>query len=103
MEALALHSAGLKHAIAPNVGNSGAQFLVVGDCVRASPFFIMTYKIIKIIIENESTMLNPHRSYEPSEGSDCFTQDYKCLLIILGFINHNKRIISSQHQLPAIQ
>ena len=35
---LALHLAKLKLAISPNVGNSGAQFLVVGDCVRASPF-----------------------------------------------------------------
>ncbi len=34
---LALHFAWLKLAISPNVGNSGAQFLVVGDCVRASP------------------------------------------------------------------
>lgn len=24
-------------AIAPNVGDSGAQFMVVGDCVRALP------------------------------------------------------------------
>ena len=36
--ALALHLAKLKLAISPNVGNSGAKFLVVGDCVRASPF-----------------------------------------------------------------
>ena len=36
----ALHLAKLKLAISPNVGNSGAQFLVVGDCVRASPFTI---------------------------------------------------------------
>ena len=28
---------GLTLAIAPNVGDSGAQFLVVGDCVRALP------------------------------------------------------------------
>ena len=35
---LALHLAKLKLAISPNVGNSGAQFLLVGDCVRASPF-----------------------------------------------------------------
>ncbi len=35
---LALHLAKLKLAISPNVGNSGAKFLVVGDCVRASPF-----------------------------------------------------------------
>ena len=34
----ALHFAGLKLAISPNVGNSDAKFLVVGDCVRASPF-----------------------------------------------------------------
>ena len=32
---------GLKPAIAPNVGNSGAQFLVVGICVRANPFIII--------------------------------------------------------------
>ena len=31
------HFAELKLAISPNVGDSGAQFLVVGDCVRASP------------------------------------------------------------------
>ena len=37
MEAHALHFAELKLAISPNVGDSGAQFLVVGDCVRASP------------------------------------------------------------------
>ncbi len=41
METCALHFAKLKLAISPNVGNSGAQFLVVGDCVRASPFYII--------------------------------------------------------------
>ena len=41
---LALHLAQLKPAISPNVGNSGAQFLVVGDCVRASPFTSFTRK-----------------------------------------------------------
>ena len=29
--------AGLTFAIAPNAGDSGAQFLLVGDCVRAIP------------------------------------------------------------------
>ena len=33
----ALHFVRLKPAISPNVGASGAQFLVGGDCVRASP------------------------------------------------------------------
>ena len=28
---------GLRPAISPNVGNSGAQFMVVGVCVRAAP------------------------------------------------------------------
>ena len=37
METQALHFAELKPAISPNVGDSGAQFLVGGDCVRASP------------------------------------------------------------------
>ena len=38
METQALHFAELKLAISPNVGDSGAQFLVGGgDCVRASP------------------------------------------------------------------
>ena len=37
MEASALHLAWLKSAIPPNVGNSGVQFLIVGDCVRAIP------------------------------------------------------------------
>ena len=30
-------SVGLTLAITPNVGDSGAAFLVVGDCVRANP------------------------------------------------------------------
>ena len=30
-------SVGLTFAITPNVGDSGAQFLLVGDCVRAIP------------------------------------------------------------------
>ena len=38
MEASALHLAWLKSAIPPHVGNSGVQFLVVGDCVRAIPW-----------------------------------------------------------------
>ena len=33
----ALHFVRLKPVISPNVGDSGAQFLVGGDCVRASP------------------------------------------------------------------
>ena len=33
----ALHFVRLKPAISPNVGASGAKFLVGGDCVRASP------------------------------------------------------------------
>ena len=37
VETQALHFAELKLAISPNVGDSGAQFLVWGDCVRASP------------------------------------------------------------------
>ena len=35
----ALHFVRLKPAISPNVGASGAQFLVGGDCVRASPIY----------------------------------------------------------------
>ena len=38
VEASALHLAWLKSAIPPNVGNSGVQFLIVGDCVRAIPW-----------------------------------------------------------------
>lgn len=30
-------SVGLAPAITPNVGNSGTQFICVGDCVRANP------------------------------------------------------------------
>ena len=37
METQALHFAELKLVISPNVGDSGAPFLVGGDCVRASP------------------------------------------------------------------
>ena len=37
VETQALHFAELKLAISSNVGDSGAQFLVGGDCVRASP------------------------------------------------------------------
>ena len=44
METQALHFAELKLAISPNVGDSGAQFLVGGDCVRASPVFILKKK-----------------------------------------------------------
>ena len=36
----ALHFVRLKPAISPNVGASGAQFLVGGDCVRASPIHV---------------------------------------------------------------
>ena len=39
METQALHLAELKLVISPNVGDSGAQFLAGGDCVRASPAF----------------------------------------------------------------
>ena len=40
VETQALHFAELKLAISPNVGDSGAQFLVGGDCVRASPVLV---------------------------------------------------------------
>ena len=40
VETQALHFAELKLAISPNVGDSGAQFLVGGDCVRASPVHV---------------------------------------------------------------
>ena len=43
METSALHLAKLKLAISPKVGGSGAQFLVVGDCVRASPYECQMY------------------------------------------------------------
>ena len=36
----------LTPAISPNVGNSGAQFLLVGICVRANPFY--HYLVIEI-------------------------------------------------------
>ena len=49
--AQALHFAWLKLAISPNVGNSGAQFLLVGDCVRASPFTLKKKKYIKLVCE----------------------------------------------------
>ena len=53
METQALHFAELKLAISPNVGDSGAQFLVVGDCVRASPVhWIQT----EIVLMNEPTL-----------------------------------------------
>ena len=32
---------GLRPAISPNVGNSGAQFMVVGVCVRAAPVLFL--------------------------------------------------------------
>ena len=48
---LALHFALLKLAISPNVGNSDALFLVVGDCVRASPDIFKVYESSDVIIE----------------------------------------------------
>ena len=33
---------GLRPAISPNVGNSGAQFMVVGVCVRAAPVLFIS-------------------------------------------------------------
>ena len=56
METLALHLAKLKLAISPNVGNSGAKFLVVGDCVRASPF---TFKMKTNSVTMWSSYLSP--------------------------------------------
>ncbi len=44
---LALHLAWLKLPISPNVGNSGAQFLVVGDCIRASPGILILFSNYK--------------------------------------------------------
>ena len=45
----ALHFVWLKLAIPPNVGNSGVQFLIVGDCVRAIPW--KCYNCKKYFIE----------------------------------------------------
>lgn len=59
---LALHSAGLKRAISPNVGDSDAQFLVVGDCVRASPIFYSFIKIVNIVVCLYSSLHNFNRS-----------------------------------------
>ena len=41
----ALHFVRLKLVISPNVGDSGAQFLVGGDCVRASPKILQQKKL----------------------------------------------------------
>ena len=46
VETQALHFAELKLAISPNVGDSGAQFLVGGDCVRASPLHWIQTEIV---------------------------------------------------------
>ena len=54
VETVALHLAQLKLAISPNVGDSGAEFLVGGDCVRASPTFVQT----------KTTPLNVVHSFE---------------------------------------
>ena len=35
---------GLTAAITPNVGDSGAQFMLVGDCVRAIPLYLKRKK-----------------------------------------------------------
>ena len=39
-------------AIAPNVGDSGAQFMVVGDCVRALPCKMQLKFIIFLALYN---------------------------------------------------
>ena len=43
---------GLRPAISPNVGNSGAQFMVVGVCVRAAPvlFFLSIQKAMSCTV-----------------------------------------------------
>ena len=47
METQVLHFAELKLAISPNVGDSGAQFLVGGvDCVRASPVHYIQTELV---------------------------------------------------------
>ena len=58
MEASALHLAWLKSAIPPNVGNSGVQFLVVGDCVCAIPWqnkgTIIHSRLVSILVVQDS-------------------------------------------------
>ena len=39
----ALHLAGLKLAISPNVGNSGAQFLLVGGLRKRNPLLTIEH------------------------------------------------------------
>ena len=57
--ALALHLAKLKLAISPNVGNSGAQFLVVGDCVRASPVLYQSNTKMPLLFIHCAQRLSP--------------------------------------------
>lgn len=45
---------GLTPTITPNVGNSSAQFLLVGDCVRAFPLYSVSG--IKVVRVNESVI-----------------------------------------------
>ena len=53
METQALYFAELKLAVFGNVGDSGAQFLVGGDCIRAfSVHWIQT----EIVLMNEPTL-----------------------------------------------
>ena len=53
----ALHFVRLKLVISPNVGDSGAQFLVGGDCVRASPILKFNQKRLKQITQFERTWM----------------------------------------------
>ena len=44
----------LTSAISPNVGNSIAQFLLVGICVRANPLQLTTYEIkTKVVTQTQ--------------------------------------------------
>ena len=59
VETQALHFAELKLAISSNVGDSGAQFLVEGDCVRASPVLVWN-KQTKYVKSCEYTFTQMH-------------------------------------------
>lgn len=62
---------GLTPTITPNVGNSNAKFLLVGNCVRAVPFYSLSG--IKL-------MLSPG----PKSKQVCHYQDAVCEVILQG-------------------
>ena len=72
METQALHFAELKLVISPNVGDSGAQFLVGGDCVRASPVSYNSNRTCTVPCQlTKATQLSPAH-----EGSSCLNVGY---------------------------